>query len=103
MSVGGAFSRRALAPGETLVRQGEPGIDMFLVLDGVLTVEVDGEAIAEIGPGAIVGEHAARSGGTRTATLKARTPTRVAVLDPARIDSRALEQLSATHRREDKR
>ena len=41
--------RRTLEPGETLVEQGAPGDELYLVLDGVLAVEINGEAVAEIG------------------------------------------------------
>ena len=64
---------RTIAEGEELVRQGEAGTDVFLILDGIFVVEVDGEEVAEIGPGAVVGERAALRDGTRTATLWART------------------------------
>ena len=37
---------------------------LYLLLDGVLTVEVDGEEVAEIGPGAMVGERAVLEGGS---------------------------------------
>src|SRR5436309_2472510 len=43
--------RRDLSPGDTLVEQGDPGNELYLLLDGVLGVEVDGEPAAEIGPG----------------------------------------------------
>ena len=46
---------------------------MFLILDGMFVVEVDGEQVAEIGPGAVVGERASLEGGLRTATLRATT------------------------------
>ena len=49
------------------------GTDVFLILDGIFVVEVDGEQVAEIGPGAVVGERAALEGGIRTATLRATT------------------------------
>ena len=45
--------------GATLVEQGTEGDDLFVLLDGVLDVEVDGETVAEVGPGAILGERAA--------------------------------------------
>ncbi len=66
--------RRTLDPGETLVEQGAPGDELYLVLDGVLAVEIDGAEVAEIGPGAVVGEKALLEGGARTATLRAQTP-----------------------------
>ena len=42
--------RRRLEPGDTLVEQGAEGDDLFVLLDGVLQVEVDGEIVAEVGP-----------------------------------------------------
>ena len=34
-----------------MVEQGEAGDELYLLLDGVLAVEVDGDEVAEIGPG----------------------------------------------------
>lgn len=91
---------RRLRPGDLLTRQGTPGDELFLVLDGMLTVEVDGAAVAEVGPGAMVGERAVLEGGTRTSTLRATTPCRVAVAHAAQLDRAALHELSAGHHRE---
>jgi CRP-like cAMP-binding protein len=66
----------------------------------VLTVIVDGEALGEIGPGAILGERAVLEGGTRTSTLEASTPCRVAVARAEQIDRAALLQLAEGHRQE---
>ena len=77
---------------------GRPGDELYLVLDGVLAVEIDGEEVAEIGPGAIVGERALLEGGTRTATLSARTRSRVAVIPGELIDRQELEDLAATRK-----
>jgi Cyclic nucleotide-binding domain len=79
-SGGAKPQRRRLAPGEPLVEQGEAGTDMFILLDGVLQVEIDGETVAEIGSGAVLGELALLGNGIRTATLRAVRPSRVAVL-----------------------
>jgi hypothetical protein len=78
----GQIDRRRLGRGETLVEQGEPGADMFLLLEGVLAVEIDGEIVARVGSGAMLGELAVLGDGTRTATLRAVSPSRVAVLTP---------------------
>lgn len=113
---------RKLSPGKTLVEQGEPGDELFLLLDGVLAVEVDGRRVAEVGPGAILGERAVLEGGRRTSTLRALTPCRVAVargdgIAPdlrsvagglgfqvtavaGTISEAALEELARQHRRE---
>jgi Cyclic nucleotide-binding domain/Metallo-beta-lactamase superfamily len=56
---GAAKSRISnLEPGAELVRQGDSGQDIYLVLDGVIRVERDGERLAEYGPGAMLGERA---------------------------------------------
>ncbi len=94
---------RPLDPGAALVEQGQAGDELYLLLDGVLSVEVDGEALTELGPGAVVGERAVLEGGRRTATLRAVTPCRVAVAPADTIDPTALEELRAGHRREDDR
>lgn len=87
--------RRTLEVDEMLVEQGEPGADLYLLLDGVLVAEVDGEEVVEIGPGAILGEGALLEGGKRTATLSARTRCRVAVIPAELIDRQELEDLAA--------
>ncbi len=92
---------RRLKAGDVLVRQGEPGADIFLLLDGVIRVEHDGERLAEYGPGAMLGERAHLEGGTRTSTLVAVTACRVASVDAAHLDRAALEELSGGHRREE--
>lgn len=84
-----------------LVRQGDVGNELFLLLDGVLTVDVDGEHLAELGPGAVIGERALLEGGLRTATLTARTPCKVAVAQIDDLDSAALAELREVHRREE--
>jgi hypothetical protein len=88
--------RRNLQEGDILVEQGDPGDELFLLVDGVLAVVVDGEEMAEIGPGAIVGERASLEGGKRTATLTARTACRIAVVPAELIDREELEDLAAS-------
>ena len=99
---GGAKPRiRTMSAGEALVTQGQAGRDIYLILDGMFVVEVDGEEVAEIGPGAVVGERAALEDGTRTATLRATTRARVAEAAPDQLDLGALGTLSTTHHREE--
>ncbi|TMD46042.1 MAG: cyclic nucleotide-binding domain-containing protein [Chloroflexi bacterium] len=92
---------RKLKSGEALVEQGQAGDELFLLLDGVLSVDVDGKVLAEVGPGAILGERALLEGGTRTATLRALTPARVAVANADQISPDALAELATGHRREE--
>ena len=100
---GGAKPRiDASRPAPSSFDEGDPGPDVFLVLDGVLRVERDGERLAEYGPGALLGERAHLEGGGRTSSGR-----RDAV--PGRLGRRrthrafALEELSEGHRREERR
>jgi hypothetical protein len=94
-------SVRKVKEGHVLVEQGQLGNELYLLLDGVLAVEVDGEQIADLGPGAILGERAVLEEGRRTCTLRALTPVRVAVARADQIERAHLEELSTGHRRED--
>jgi len=95
------LERRKLKEGDLLVEQGAEGDDLFLILDGVLGVSVDGKPIAEMGPGTMLGERAALEGGVRTATLLALSPCRVAVIPSGLVGDRELAALAADRRRED--
>ena len=92
---------RTLKEGDSLVEQGKPGAEIFLVLDGMFVVEVDGQKVGEVGPGAVVGERSAMERGVRTATLWAATKARVAETTPDGLDLSELKALAETHRRED--
>ena len=87
--------------GAVLVAQGDEGSDVYLVLDGVVRVEVDGARVAQYGPGAMLGERAFLEDGTRTSTLVAATACRFASAPAAALDRTSLEELSTGHRRED--
>ena len=92
---------RTVKEGKTIIEQGDEGTDLFLVLNGVVTVEVDGEAVAELGPGAVIGERAALEGGVRTSTVRAATDCKLAVATADQIAREHLLELSSTHRREE--
>ena len=101
MREGAASKPKRLEIDNTLVEQGDPGDELYLLLDGVLAVEVDGETVAEVGPGAILGERAVVEGGKRTATLRAVTPTKVVAVSADQIEPAALEELAGARRREE--
>jgi hypothetical protein len=97
---GGAKPKlRTLDAGAALTTQGEAASDVFLVLDGLFAVDIDGREVAEIGPGAVVGERAALEGGLRTATLRATTRARVAAIAPDQLNPAELERLASSRRR----
>ena len=89
---------RTLDVGATLTTQGESATDVYLVMDGIFAVEIDGQDVAGIGPGAVVGERAAVEGGIRTATLRATTRARVAAIAPHQLNPADLEELASSRR-----
>ena len=99
MREGAKLERRSLDAGEALITQGEEGQDLFLILDGVVDVEVDGEEVAELGPGALIGEMGLLEGGKRTASVFATTPVRAVVVPRDSVSESALEELAASRQR----
>lgn len=77
-----ATADRTAAPaGRVLVRQGGRGLECFVVADGELEVVRDGNVIAQIGPGSVVGEIALLDNAVRNADVVALTDVEVAVFD----------------------
>lgn len=78
---------RRHARGAMLLRESDPGRDVFLMLAGradVLVHSPDGRMViyTQIGPGDLVGVLAAIDGGVRSASVVARTAGRTACLGP---------------------
>lgn len=101
MRGGKPAGKKRLKAGKLLTEQGQAGDELYLLLDGVLAVEVDGKVVAEIGPGAILGERALLEGGLRTSTLRALTACTVAVAKGSDVDREALAELAKGHRGEE--
>ena len=59
--------------GEVILREGEPGDHMYVVMEGDLSILISGTVIATASPGDIVGEMALINSETRTATVIADT------------------------------
>jgi CRP-like cAMP-binding protein len=81
------IEQQQFAPGELLMSKGEAGDRVYLIDEG--RVEVDDEnqhAIAELGPGEIVGEIALLTGEIRTATVKAIDDVSVWVIRKSEFD-----------------
>ncbi len=99
---GGAKPKiRTVKPGAVITEQGAAEDDIYLVLDGVVRIEVDGERLAEYGPGSMHGERAVLEGGRRTSTIRAVTACKLAVAGAENVDRDALAELSSGHRREE--
>ena len=76
----------ALPEGRVLMRQGAPGRELVVLVDGEATVERDGEQLAVLRGGDFLGEVALVTGRPRTATVTASTELRVLVLDGLSFD-----------------
>jgi CRP-like cAMP-binding protein len=65
--------------GHVLMRQGDPGREMFVIESGRVVVERNGETVTELGPGGVIGEMALIAEAPRNATVRALEPTRLLV------------------------
>jgi CRP/FNR family transcriptional regulator, cyclic AMP receptor protein len=65
------LSLRFLSNGEALMRQGENERELFILAEGELQVLIRGTVVAQVMPGAVVGEGTFFSGASRSATVKA--------------------------------
>ena len=68
-------------PGKVLIKQGDTGDDLMIVVSGQVGVERDGQRINQLGPGDFFGEIALIERGPRTATCTAEAATRLLVIN----------------------
>jgi len=66
--------------GDVLCREGTPGSEFFVIVDGAAVITVGGKPVAKIGSGDFCGELALLDGGPRIASVTTTEPTRVLVL-----------------------
>ncbi|MFI4947222.1 MAG: ATP-binding cassette domain-containing protein [Alphaproteobacteria bacterium] len=90
------MTKRYYLPGETVIREGETGHELFLVSSGAVRVERAGGEVARLGPGDFFGELALMSGERRNATVTAADPLETYVLGEAEF--RAAIEASASFR-----
>jgi CRP-like cAMP-binding protein len=69
-----------LPAGSDMIREGEPGDALFVILEGEASVQHDGQEVTRVGPGSYFGELAILDGAPRSATVVAATDVEVAVL-----------------------
>ena len=66
--------------GRELMREGEPGREFYLILDGTVRVDRAGQTINSLGPGDFLGEIALLDGGPRSATATSESAVRLLAL-----------------------
>jgi CRP-like cAMP-binding protein len=94
-----ADAARVLAAGKTLtvpqgwspIAAGTPADKAYLITEGEVSVRKGGVEIAQLGPGAVVGESAIVNRTLRTATVVALTPLKVVHFTSERIEALADE------------
>ena len=80
-----------LREGATLTREGQPGREFFVLVEGAVDVTQGGESISRLGAGDWFGEIALLTKASRTATVSAASPVRVLV-----VTDRAFRQVIET-------
>ena len=76
----------AFRQGKILTKQGGPGREMFIILDGTVTVERNGVQVNQLGPGDFLGEGALVLRKPRNATITATSPLRALVITDANFN-----------------
>jgi len=76
-----------LPAGTSLMQQGTTGHDFFLILDGSVSIERDGQVVNHLGAGEFFGEIALLDGRPRSATVKTEMPSRLLVLGHREFNS----------------
>lgn len=84
-------------PGGVITQQGEVGREAYLVTSGEVQVQVNGHAIATVGPGSVLGEMALLDLRPRSATLVALTPVELIAYDAQQF-RRILDEMPADAR-----
>jgi CRP-like cAMP-binding protein len=82
-----ASTEMSFPAGHVLCREGEPGRELMLVLEGSARVEKQGQAVATLGPGEFVGELSLLDLGPRTASVVADGAMRALVLTPSELST----------------
>jgi CRP/FNR family transcriptional regulator, cyclic AMP receptor protein len=73
--------------GRVIIRQGRRGSEFFIILDGRVRIERDGNVLSELGPGDFLGEIALVDGRPRTASAITEEPSRLFVLTSQSFNS----------------
>jgi CRP-like cAMP-binding protein len=77
----------AIDAGEVILREGRLGRELFVIVDGTVTVTRQGAVVNVLGPGDYFGELGAIEAAPRNATVTATTALDVLVIGPREFDA----------------
>lgn len=86
-TVSSLATRIDVQPGKVLAKEGRPGFEFFIVLDGEVDVRHGDQVVETRGPGEYVGEMALMDSRPRTADLVAKTPVIIEVMSSREFQS----------------
>jgi CRP-like cAMP-binding protein len=78
---------QAFPAGAVLIKEGEKGNYMYVVMEGTLDISLKGKALSTALPGEIIGEMALINSAIRSATVTAITDCRVVLIDRSSFNS----------------
>lgn len=71
--IAGEAREELFSPGQDIVTQGQAGGPFFCITEGRADIYIDGEKVADLGPGSYFGEMSLFDGSGRSATIRAAT------------------------------
>lgn len=86
-SISRLLTQVTVRTGSILTKQGEPGREFMIIIDGQATVRRDGKVLATLGPGDFFGELAVIAGVPRNATITADTEMTIDALNRREFSS----------------
>lgn len=72
-------------PGGVVIAQGEPHDHVHVILEGSAEIDVNGRVVEELGEGGIFGEMALIDATPSSATVRAKTPLKIASINERRF------------------
>ncbi len=93
-----AATEMSFPDGEVLMEQDQSSREAFILTEGTVTVKRNGRKVAELGPGAFLGEMGLLDRGPRTATVVAKGPVEALVLGPREFTALLDDVPSISHK-----
>jgi CRP/FNR family transcriptional regulator, cyclic AMP receptor protein len=82
----GARNVSSVPPGLVLFREGEPGKEMYILMQGTAEISVGGDVVEVAMPGALLGEMALVDSSARSATVITRSDCKFVAVDGKQFD-----------------